>query len=96
MRLTFDMELPELLYRELLEACTERSCHRTTLASEALECLLAARRLPKVYVPELTQGARMRGVTAKAAEDQEQDFEDAAEAGLVTHGILLPEVERNY
>ena len=63
-RLTFDIELPELLYRELIENCRDASCHPKVFAAEALESVLASRRLPKVEMGQ--HGARLAPVTEAA------------------------------
>jgi len=78
------------LFQEMLDACAERECHRTTLAGEALECLLAARRLPRAYIPRLTTGTQLRGTRGHSGHEVEREFEDAEDAGLTTHRLLLP------
>jgi hypothetical protein len=50
------------LRAELVEACAECSCHPTEFAAQALESVLAARRLPKV--PDGKFGARI-GIAEK-------------------------------
>ncbi len=83
-----ELELGAEMMTELNDAA--RACQITPrqFAIESPESVLASRRLPRVYVPALTQGARMRGLSRGTVED-EREFEDAAEAGLVTHRILL-------
>jgi hypothetical protein len=64
MRLDFSLTLPEELYAQL--------------AGEALESVLASRRLPKITPAAL--GAQMRGVRRAAVEHED---ETPADAGLV-------------
>lgn len=86
MELNFSLTLPQELYTELVEACQNSECSPKQFASECLEGALASRRLPKVFIPRLTQGARMCG-TSRGVEIEP---EDAAEAGLITHRVLIP------
>jgi hypothetical protein len=44
-RVCFELELPQELYRELIDGCRERSCSPKQYAGEALESLLAERRM---------------------------------------------------
>jgi predicted RNA-binding protein associated with RNAse of E/G family len=83
-----ELTLVDAMMRELMEAARDCQLTPRQFAIESLESVLASRRLPKVYVPALTQGPRMRGTSRGTVED-EPEFEDAAEAGLVTHRILL-------
>ena len=79
--LTFDMKLPELLYQELLDACTERACHRTVFAAEAVEVLLAARRLPRVEAG--SHGAFTSGMRRRQSTHEDEEFESPADAGKI-------------
>jgi len=74
------MKLPELLYQELLDACTERACHRTVFAAEAVEVLLAARRLPRVEVG--SHGAFTSGMRGRSTHE-DAEFESPADAGKI-------------
>jgi hypothetical protein len=56
--LNFSLTLPDALYHELIEACQGSNCSPKQFAAETLEGALASRRLPRVYVPPLTQGAQ--------------------------------------
>jgi len=85
-RLTFDLDLPQELYADLITDCTNCSCSPKQWAAEAVEAAIASRRLPKVEVG--THGAFTSGWRGDGHED-EREFEDAAEAGLVVHGFLL-------
>jgi|HubBroStandDraft_4_1064222.scaffolds.fasta_scaffold67598_2 hypothetical protein len=49
--------LPDELHRELMDGCRECKCSPTQFAREALESVLAERRLPRVAVGRL--GARI-------------------------------------
>jgi hypothetical protein len=48
MELSFELELPDALYAELIEATRECKCTPRQFAIESLESVLASRRLPKV------------------------------------------------
>jgi hypothetical protein len=88
MLLTLEMALPDELHSELEDAA--RACQLTArdFVAECVQAILAERRLPRVYTPPLTQGPRMRG-TSRDYEDVEPEFEDAEDAGIVAHRILL-------
>ena len=82
-----ELTLADEMLAELNDAARECQCSPRQFAIDCVESVLASRRLPKVYVPELTQGARMRG-TSKARHE-EVEPETPQEAGLVVHGFLL-------
>ncbi len=87
MRVSLDVVLPDALSVELESAA--QACHMSVpeWIADVAHAELAARRLPRVFVPELTQGARTCGTSRGIR--QHEGFEDAAEAGLVTHKILI-------
>ena len=85
MELTFSLTLPDALYHELIDACQGSNCSTKQFAAEVLEGALASRRLPRVYVPPLTQGAQHARGTRIAAAVGEPD------GCPVEHRILLPE-----
>ena len=60
--LDFTLVLNEQLYAELLQCCQECKCSPTQFAAEALESVLASRRLPNVAIGK--HGARI-GVAEK-------------------------------
>jgi hypothetical protein len=68
-----ELELGAEMMNELTDAARECQITPRQFALESLESVLASRRLPKVYVPELTQGARMRG-TSKARHEGVEDL----------------------
>ena len=72
-----ELTLADEMLAELHDAARECQCSPRQFAIDCVESVLASRRLPKVYVPELTQGARMRGTSRGTVED-EPEFEDAA------------------
>ena len=79
--------LEDALYTELQQASAEIHEMGYTpeiWACEAVSATLASRRLPRVFVPRLTRGAQMRGTRGLS------EPEDAAEARLVTHRVLIP------
>jgi hypothetical protein len=83
MTMNFSLRVPDLLYRELIERCTECSILPKQFAAECIEAALAARRLPHVNVG--THGAFSSGFTGthrEADEDEDQDVE-------IEHKILL-------
>jgi hypothetical protein len=55
--LNFSLKLPDEMHRELMDGCRECKCSPTQFAREALESVLASRRLPGVTVGRL--GARV-------------------------------------
>lgn len=55
--LNFSLNLPEVLREELISACAACRCHPTQFAAEALESVLAGRRLPRV--PAAASGPRI-------------------------------------
>ncbi len=48
MKLVFDLNLPEELYRELIAGCQECECSPKVFAAQSIESVLASRRLPNV------------------------------------------------
>ena len=77
--------LEDALYTELQQASAEvheMGYTPEVWAGEAVSSTLASRRLPKVYVPRLSQGPQHFKRVAEP--------EDAAEAGLVTHRLISP------
>jgi hypothetical protein len=77
------VDVAEGLYEELLKACRESLCQPRQFVSECVEVILASRRLPHVYVPLLTQGARPG--RCRAAE-----IEEVVELeGYPVHGVKL-------
>jgi hypothetical protein len=85
MKLDFSLVLPDILHDELVSAA--KACGVTTrdFAGQCLEVALASRRLPKVYVPKLTQGARMTG----GGHEDETEAGDQ-EAQLIEHPVVSP------
>ena len=83
MTMNFSLRVPDLLYRELIERCTECSILPKQFAAECIEAALAARRLPHVNVG--THGAFssvFTGTHREADEDEDRDVE-------IEHKILL-------
>jgi hypothetical protein len=78
--LNLTLTLPDALYNELLDGCREASCHPKIFAAEALQSVLASRRLPKVEMGRY--GARMRGTSGGTG------HEDETELVLTEHRIL--------
>jgi hypothetical protein len=60
----------DAMMRELMEAARDCQLTPRQFAIESLESVLASRRLPKVYVPTLTQGPRMRATSRGTVEDE--------------------------
>ena len=65
--LNFSLNLPEVLRAELVEACAACNCQPTEFAAQALESVLAARRLPKV--PAAIIGPRIGAREKRTPED---------------------------
>lgn len=63
-RLICKMALPDELHAEMLKAAAERKCSPGTLVSEALEAVLAARRLPRFHN---TYGPRVEHMMGRGA-----------------------------
>lgn len=82
MQLDFSLTLPEALYQELIADCRACEVSPKQYAAEALESVIASRRLPKVEMG--THGAftsGMCGAARHAGEDKEMV--------LTEHRILL-------
>jgi hypothetical protein len=82
MKLDFSLTLPEALYAQLIEDCQSCEVSPKQYAAEALETVLASRRLPKVELGRngaFTSG--MCGAARHAGEDKEMV--------LTEHRILL-------
>ncbi len=71
MELTFSLSLPDEMHAELVQAAVECRCTTRDFAGQVLEAALASRRLPRVFVPVLSQGAQMRGTRGARHEDEE-------------------------
>ena len=78
MTLDFSLTLSDELYADLIADCQECSCSPKQWASEAVESVIASRRLPKVNAAP--QGARF----GRALQDERE-----IEASLCEHRILL-------
>ncbi len=78
MKLDFSVILPEALYAQLIEDCQRCEVSPKQYAAEALESVIASRRLPKVGAG--THGPLMRGTRAVAEEK---------ELRLTEHKILI-------
>lgn len=85
MQLILDVVAPEMS-DELAQAARDCLCSPRQFALECLESVLASRRLPRVYVPPLTQGAQhCRGTRKAGREDEAGD-----ELKLTEHPINFP------
>ena len=73
-----ELTLADEMLAELHDAARECQCSPRQFAIDCVESVLASRRLPHVYVPKLSQGARMRGVTAPARHEDESESSTAA------------------
>jgi hypothetical protein len=85
MQLDFSLTLSEALYAQLIEDCQSCEVSPKQYAAEALESVIASRRLPKAKMGR--NGAFTSGMRGAARHDVEP--ETAEEAGLVTHRILI-------
>jgi hypothetical protein len=85
------LTLNDTMWSELLDASRESRCPSPVLfASECVESVLASRRLPRVEPsPYGAQGYGSKRGHGRH-EDVEQEFEDAEDAGLVTHRVMIP------
>ncbi len=83
--MTIDFLLNDELHNELVEAARDCQITAREFAGECVAAVLASRRLPKVYVPALTQGPRMAGV-GRAWQREDED----EEMSLVEHRIVSP------
>ena len=83
--LNFSLNLPEALRAELVEACEMCNCHPTKFAAEALESVLAARRLPKV--PGAKIGPRIGNVQEK------RTAEPVSEKSAALAPVDIPTIE---
>lgn len=81
-----ELELGAEMMNELTEAARECGISQRQFALESLESVLASRRLPRMETAG-GYGGRHYGHLPK--HEDEREFEDAAEAGLVVHGFLL-------
>jgi hypothetical protein len=73
-KLDFSLRLPDLMYRELIDRCTQCSISPKQFAAECVEATLAGIRLPKVDVGR--SGAFTSGFAgATHHEDAEEDEE---------------------
>jgi hypothetical protein len=87
MTMNFSLRVPDLLYRELIERCTECSILPKQFAAECIEAALAARRLPHVNVG--THGAFSSGFTGTHREADADEHEDEDQDVEIEHKILL-------
>jgi hypothetical protein len=69
-RLTFDLDLPELLYRALIDRCRDCSCSPKQYAAEAVEAQVAAHLLSTL--PEAPHGAQLGGRRAEHEDEGEE------------------------
>ncbi len=88
MKLDFSLVLPQELYAQLIDDCKRCEISPKQFAGEALESVLASRRLPKIT--PAAYGAQTRGTRRAVVEHEDQhEHETPADAGLVEHKILL-------
>ena len=71
-RLTFDIELPALMHRELIERCQLCRCSPKQYASECLEATLAGIRLPRVEAG--THGPQLGPRGSERQHEEEDDL----------------------